>query len=723
MKKKFFSLLLIFVMTVFSFSVLPVNAGDDYVAMINSVGYTSLDAAIASADAGQTVNIIASGTYELPDYINKNITISAVEGVIANCLKQGNYCYIPNGCNFNNITFNFGQFSYSGFQHAGKIKMTNCILNGFFNSYGEMEFNTCTFNAPGSAACPYVSGDKYSMWVYGDSILYENCNFNCAGKCINIYDEGLDNRSIVRFNNCTFASTEKNKAAINVKEVCEYDDYDVVLKYDVYIDENCKISSDSMDCFPTPEDSEDRLEVIDRLVQVDDKITSKHVTTADADAGVNVYWKGKKVYSTYPDPEPDPTPTPEPTPSEEYTIPVEGEGTLQAEADITNNNAVVKEITLQELEKITNPESGKETTTDTIKIDLSNAKQEVKSVELTKTSVENLADVTASKDNNISSVEIALTKASVTLDAKALDAITEQANGNTIQFVVDDTKGDNLNTAQQSALNDYDVNSTFEAYFESNGERIHDFKGGTAVVAVMFEPEQGRNVDSYKVYYVDESGKMTKYATKYVDGMLKFATTHFSDYAIVYDSNVDVLLLRAKTSGSKAVKLSWNGIDNASKYVVYGAKCGNNYKKLKTINGKSYTVKKISGKKLKAHEPYKFYVVAYDAVGNKVQSKSIHFLTANTRGKYANVKSIKTKVDILLLGIGRTHKIGTTYKMYAGKKHIKECHGSVLRYVSTNTEIAKVSSSGKVTAVGTGTATIYTIDIGGKYCKTKVTVE
>lgn len=421
---------------------------------------------------------------------------------------------------------------------------------------------------------------------------------------------------------------------------------------------------------------------------------------------------------------PDPTPGPtEPTsPTEEYTVPVEGEGSVQIETSITDGTAEIKEITKEALEEVTKPKKG-QTTTDTIVIDLSNAKQDVKGVELTKTSVENLADVTASKDNDITCVEIALTKASVTLDSKALNAINEQANGDTIQLVIDDTKTDNLNKVQQSALKDYEVSSTFEAYFESNGQRIHDFKGGIATVSMKFEPAKGKNPNSYKVYYIAETGKMTKYATKFVDGLLKFATTHFSDYAIVYDTSVDVLLLNGKASGSKAVKLSWNGIDNASKYVIYGAKCGNNFKKLKTLKGKSYTVKKIAGKSLSAHKAYKFYVVGYDVVGNKIKSKSIHFVTANTQGKYANVKSIKAKYDEMLLSVGISKKIGATYKMYSGKKHLKKGHGAALRYVSTNTGVAKVNSSGKVTAVGAGTATIYIQDIGGKYCKTKVTVE
>ena len=422
------------------------------------------------------------------------------------------------------------------------------------------------------------------------------------------------------------------------------------------------------------------------------------------------------------EPGPTPGPDPEPTPAEEeYKAPVEGENTVNVNTTITDGMAKVEEISQSTLEEAVNPKSGTETT-DTLVIDLSQAKQDVTAVELTKKTVENLADVVASDKNTVETVTIQMKEATVEMDAKTLETISEEANGNTIVLVVDKTQSEELTTAKQETLKDYNVNKTFEAYFESNGHRIHDFKGGVATVSIKFEPTQGSDVNNYKIYYLDDSAKMHKYATKYKDGMLVFATTHFSDYVIVYEGKTDVLLAQAKSTNGK-IKLSWNGLDNITKYVVYGARCGHNYKKLKTTTGKSYTVKKASGKKLKAHKVYKFYVVAYDAVGNKVQSRSIHYVYKNTQGKYANVKSIKAKYDNLLLSVGVTQKISAKYKMYSGKKHLKKAHGQALKFFSNNTDVATVSSGGTVKAVGKGTATIYIQDIGGKYCKTKVTVE
>lgn len=180
-------------------------------------------------------------------------------------------------------------------------------------------------------------------------------------------------------------------------------------------------------------------------------------------------------------------------------------------------------------------------------------------------------------------------------------------------------------------------------------------------------------------------------------------------------------LLTAKTSGDKAVSLSWNRIDGAKDYIVYGQQCGKEYKKIATTTKTTYTVKKIAGKKLKAHKTYKFYVKAITPNGT-VKSKSIHFITGKTMGKYANAKSITVKPTSLTLEPGKTATLKATTKIYKNKKHIKSSHGAATRYLSDTPSVATVNANGVVTAVSEGTATIYVQDIGGLWCKTTVTV-
>lgn len=193
-------------------------------------------------------------------------------------------------------------------------------------------------------------------------------------------------------------------------------------------------------------------------------------------------------------------------------------------------------------------------------------------------------------------------------------------------------------------------------------------------------------------------------------------------FASEVNTAVPVELVKAATSGSRAVKLSWNKVSGATKYVVYGQKCGKSFKKLKTTANTSYKVKKIKGKKLKSHKAYKFYVVAYNGSKKIVSSKSIHFITAKTMGRYANARSINVNKTTLTLEPGKTAALKATTKIYKNKKHIKTSHGAKTRYISDNPSVASVNANGTVTAKAGGKATIYVQDIGGLWCKTVVTV-
>lgn len=185
-----------------------------------------------------------------------------------------------------------------------------------------------------------------------------------------------------------------------------------------------------------------------------------------------------------------------------------------------------------------------------------------------------------------------------------------------------------------------------------------------------------------------------------------------------------VLLLRASNGDKGKVKLTWNKVKGAKKYVIYAGKCSKpivKLKKLKTVKGTGCLIKTISGKKLKAHRTYKFYVVAYTAHG-KVKSRMLHFITANTNGIYGNVTYIKAGKTSVQLKVGESTKLKAATKVYKGKKHIRTSHGTALKYFSNSPSIAAVSSKGMVTAKRAGTATIYIQDIGGRYCRTVVKV-
>ena len=444
------------------------------------------------------------------------------------------------------------------------------------------------------------------------------------------------------------------------------------------------------------------------------------------------------------------TPSEPTNPTENFSIPVKNEQTVKVEAEIKEGTANVSEITNETIDKVVNNKDS-ESKVDTITIDLSGAKQEITGVTLSKESVQTLAQTTAAADNGIDTATIRLSKATVVLDNKTLETLVEQAKGNDIRLVVEDKDRKELNTVQQTLLSQHQVATTFEAYFVSDGQRIHDFKGGKAVVSIDFTPEAGKDTSYYHLVYVAENGEMTRYKTKYETGKLMFTATHFSDYAVIYDTgeknetlkpeeekadsadtaarvamdtSYSKLRLRVPTSTRTTNVLKWTKQTGADGYVIYGNLCnskGKTYKLVKQVTIKDNTTTSWIDTKLASGTYYKYYIKAYKLVdGKKVwiaKSKVVHSTT--TGGKYGNAKSVKVNKTSVSLAVGKTFSIKAEQvlkdKPIAGHQNIK--------YESGNSKVASVTSKGVIKAKKKGTCYIYVYAQNGMYKRIKVTVQ
>ncbi len=211
LSKRIFSIMLCIVMAL---SLLPnvvwAKGYDSAVAKINDTQYATLADAIGAANTGDTVEILVSGTYKLPN-IPKNITIDAtVDGVVFDCVGTGSICSISNGATFKNAAFEMGQASYHGFQHAGTLNFDGCAFTGMFFSYGDMNFTDCVFTQ---------TEKQYVMWAYGGDLVYDGCTFDLMGKGVNVYNES-GNVCNITVKDCDFNSSVTNKSAFNIKETC-----------------------------------------------------------------------------------------------------------------------------------------------------------------------------------------------------------------------------------------------------------------------------------------------------------------------------------------------------------------------------------------------------------------------------------------------------------------------------------------------------------------------
>ena len=187
----------------------------------------------------------------------------------------------------------------------------------------------------------------------------------------------------------------------------------------------------------------------------------------------------------------------------------------------------------------------------------------------------------------------------------------------------------------------------------------------------------------------------------------------------------DAIAAKGIASGKNAIKISWNKVEDADKYAIYFSKCNTKdkeytCKKIKTVKAGTLSYTKA---KLNKNTSYKFYVEAIDKDGKTI-SKSLkgHTYTGNVKGKYTNAKSVKVSKSSYTLDKDASATIkASVVKVKSGKK--LSTHVNKLRYTSSDKAIAKVSSNGKITAVGSGDATIYVQAANGIWATCKVTVK
>ncbi len=240
--------------------------------------------------------------------------------------------------------------------------------------------------------------------------------------------------------------------------------------------------------------------------------------------------------------------------------------------------------------------------------------------------------------------------------------------------------------------------------------------------------------------------------TKQSGDILSFETDRFSTYAIVYAdvkkaasttkftiSNVEKRKNSVKLSSKlkakqslKDITVTWGYLSGADGYKVYIKYCGSNFnkklfKEIKNRKKTKATLSSINKKKIDTAKNYKIYVEAYKKVnGKKVsigQTIIIH-IAGMTNKAFTNVSKISLKKSSYTLKTGKTVVIkGKVVVANKKKKLLSDKHTSELRYMSSDTKIAKVSKTGKITAVKKGKCSVYVYARNGCAKEIKVVVK
>ena len=413
-----------------------------------------------------------------------------------------------------------------------------------------------------------------------------------------------------------------------------------------------------------------------------------------------------------------------PPKNDTITVDVTGDKTsVKITAEISGDTASIAEIGRNDIDKAG---AGVDIT-----IDLTVLPNEIAEVTVTKNSLENIYD---SETDNVS---IKLTETTVNMDRATLKNIIEQMNGSDLKLVVDKHQDalESMNKAQKDALKGMKNPKLIDAYFISGGIRITDFKGGSVEIKVPYSDKK-----RVRAWYIDDNGKKEKVPVKYDGKTAVLTISHFSHYVIEEDSSNNVKPAHVKKTSDKVIyvrsikyskktgtKITFNKVSGVDGYYVYGNRCNTDkvykFKRLATLKGDDNTV--FVHKKTAKNTFYKYYIKAYKVVdGRRVtvsRSEEIHFVTDVKGYKYGNPTKVALSSKKCTLNKGKIFNLKNRVKVYSSKKVL--LHTDKVRYVSSDSRVAKVNSKGRITAEKAGRCNIYAIAQNGRAAKITVTVK
>ena len=187
----------------------------------------------------------------------------------------------------------------------------------------------------------------------------------------------------------------------------------------------------------------------------------------------------------------------------------------------------------------------------------------------------------------------------------------------------------------------------------------------------------------------------------------------------------NLLNLGFKTTQSKGkLKVQFGSVPKATGYKVYAQYCGQKFpsEPIATVKGTSVTITRLNGAKLNQKTCVKIKVVAMKDNTVLGTSKDIH-VAGMYQPRATNPASIKVPQSILTMNVKQAYFIKPTVTK-ANKKLalLPSWHTAALRYISSDTQVATVNSSGKIVTKGRGSCKVYVMAQNGLAAEILVSV-
>ncbi len=262
------------------------------------------------------------------------------------------------------------------------------------------------------------------------------------------------------------------------------------------------------------------------------------------------------------------------------------------------------------------------------------------------------------------------------------------------------------------------LDKLLEIYIDTDAPIIEGVEGGMVYsgsqmvtvkdasgLAISISNEKTRYYPQYRTFAV--AGADTPYELSVTDAFGNVSS-------VVFTIDPYPFTVRAEAGNKKNV-LSWDAVEGANYYNIYGAALGKDYKLLGSVDDITFDFTD----KVKGTKTYKYYVTACskDAAGNEVVLKKSYkcYVAGLKNTKKTDAASIEIEGDeTISLAPDEKAKI-TVIRTVKEPDELDITSKTIkgVRYVSTNKNVAKVSKKGKITATGKGKCYIYVISENG----------
>ncbi len=170
-------------------------------------------------------------------------------------------------------------------------------------------------------------------------------------------------------------------------------------------------------------------------------------------------------------------------------------------------------------------------------------------------------------------------------------------------------------------------------------------------------------------------------------------------------TKIPITRMNVKSCTETTITLNINSVPQGVRYVLYGGKVGEKFKKIDTL----YTTETVR-KKLRKGTYYNYQVISYNASGLEI-ARSRRLYVATKGGKYTNACDVTVPKTYVSLKKGAAYKVVPTKVLREKEKTEKIFREYV--YLSDIPGIASISESGTITAHYPGRATIMVIAQSG----------